>query len=157
MGSSSPTAMQLSPVPCHSCSGVSGTGSTWTGSWPRHHAEASASPWACSWSWQGAWALSRASSRLLDGSEIVYVSLRDPAGGPPVAAVRLPPGPFPMPFEVTSANVIVMGAARPVPGTLDLSVRIDTDGNPMTRTDAEPSFMAKAVTKGTSGIDADLH
>ena len=84
-------------------------------------------------------------------------SLRDPAGGPPVAAVRLPPGPFPMTFEVTSANLIAMGGARPVPATLDLSVRIDTDGNPMTRTDAEPSFMAKAVAKGTSGIDAALH
>ncbi len=33
---------------CHRCSGVSGTGSTWTGSWPRHHAEASALPWVSS-------------------------------------------------------------------------------------------------------------
>jgi len=93
----------------------------------------------------------------LGGSEIVYVSLRDPSGGPPVAALRLPPGPFPLSFEVTTANVIAMGGARPVPPVLDLSVRIDTDGNPMTRSDAEPSFTQKAVSTGTGGLEARLN
>jgi len=92
----------------------------------------------------------------LSGQEVLWVSVLDPAGGPPLAAVRLPPGPFPVPFRVTAANAISMGGApRPFPDTLDLHVRIDLDGNLQTRADNEPSYRA-TLAKGTTGVVADL-
>lgn len=87
----------------------------------------------------------------LVGTEIVYVSVRDPAGGPPLAAKKLPLGPFPMTFEVTTADAIAMGGqARPFPANVNVSVRIDADGNPMTRA-GEPSADLPGVAKGSSG------
>lgn len=89
-------------------------------------------------------------------SEVLFVALSDPAGGPPLAALKLPAGPFPMNFKVTSANVISMGGPRPVPATFNLSVRLDSDGNPMTHDPGDPSFSESGVSKGTTGIAANL-
>lgn len=100
--------------------------------------------------------LDPARAGALTGRETVYVSVRDPAGGPPLAAVRLPPGPFPLAFEVTTADAIAMGgAARPFPETLALTVRIDTDGDPTTR-DGEPSAEMAAVARGTAHLELEL-
>ncbi len=93
----------------------------------------------------------------LSGSEVVFVSLRDPAGGPPLAALRLPPGPFPLAFRVKPSDVISMGGApRTVPETVDVSVRIDLDGNAMTRSDGEPSFTQQGVRVGTTELGVAL-
>lgn len=92
----------------------------------------------------------------LTGTEIVFVSVRDPAGGPPLAALRLPPGPFPLSFRVTTADALAMGGtARPFPDTLALSVRIDTDGDPTTR-DGEPLAEIETVALGTEGLELQL-
>jgi hypothetical protein len=83
----------------------------------------------------------------------VFVSIRDPANpGPPLAAKKLPPGPFPMSFTLTDADVVQMGPApREIPASVALSARLDTDGNAMTKEPTEP--MATLETPATS---ADL-
>lgn len=86
----------------------------------------------------------------------LYISMRDPAGGPPLGAVKLPPGPFPMDFQVTAANLISMGGARPVPGKVNLQVRLDLDGNAMSKDPSEPSVTLEAVEKGSTGLEVAL-
>lgn len=89
-------------------------------------------------------------------AKFVYVSLKDPAQpGPPLAALKLPAGPFPMHFEITTANVIAMGGApRPVPSTLKVAMWLDQDGNPMTR--EEPIATLDEAAKGTRGLAIEL-
>jgi hypothetical protein len=82
----------------------------------------------------------------------VFVSVRAPTGGPPLAALKLPAGPFPLDFEVTTADAIAMGGGvRPFTDQLKLVVRIDNDGNAMTRDD-EPEVTLDSVDKGTTGL-----
>ena len=83
------------------------------------------------------------------GTEILFVSLRDPAGGPPLAALRLPPT-LPAEITVTAADLIAMGGApRPVGPEVQVTVRLDTDGNPMTRDG--PAAKPVVVPKGSTG------
>jgi tetratricopeptide (TPR) repeat protein len=92
---------------------------------------------------------------LPDGTETLYVSLRALGGGPPLAAKRLAPGPFPMELSLTTADAIAMGGApRPFPDRMKLSVRIDRDGNPMTK-DFLATFEAE-IDRGVSGLAVSL-
>jgi hypothetical protein len=70
----------------------------------------------------------------------LFVSVKDPANpGPPLAAKQLPAGPFPMSFTLTDADVVQMGAGpRPMPATVALTVRLDTDGNAMSKDPTDP-------------------
>jgi cytochrome c-type biogenesis protein CcmH len=96
-------------------------------------------------------------SAEITGSEILFVSVRAPGGGPPLAALRLPPGPFPMDFEITTANAIAMGGApRPFPDALMLSVRIDRDGDPISKAPDEPSATVPNATKGSTDLKLTL-
>jgi tetratricopeptide (TPR) repeat protein len=90
----------------------------------------------------------------LKGGEIVFVSVKDPAGGPPLAVSRVP-AQFPLQFRVTSADIIQMGVARPIPETFNVSVRIDRDGNAMTK-EGEPEATSQGVKKGTSTLQITL-
>ena len=87
--------------------------------------------------------------------EAVFISLRDPKGGPPVAAKKLPPGPFPMKFTITEADKIAMGQPRPIPDAFMLKVKLDTDGNAMT-TAAGELQETRMVVKGSSQIEFEL-
>jgi tetratricopeptide (TPR) repeat protein len=88
------------------------------------------------------------------GTEILFVSLREPGGGPPLAALRLPPA-VPTDFAVTRADLIAMGGApRPVPPQVVLTVRLDGDGNPMTRDG--PASEPVTVASGTEGLQVTL-
>jgi hypothetical protein len=89
----------------------------------------------------------------LAGGETVFVTVRDPAGGPPLAAKKVP-ATFPLQFEITSADLIMMGGARPLPAAFNVAVRVDADGNAMTRDGAEG--VASGVSKGSTGIDLTL-
>ena len=85
------------------------------------------------------------------------MSVRAPGGGPPLAALRLPPGPFPMDFEITTANAIAMGGApRPFPDTLMLSVRVDRDGDPISKAPDEPSATVPNAIKGSTDLKLTL-
>jgi hypothetical protein len=85
------------------------------------------------------------------------VSVRDPAGGPPLAALSLPNGPWPVAFTVTTADVISMGGQeRTFPDVVDLHVRLDQDGNATTRADGEPEAVLAGVTLGTTDLSLTL-
>lgn len=91
----------------------------------------------------------------LAGSEVVFVSVRDPAGGPPLASKKVPAR-FPLEFSITSADIIAMGAARPIPATFNVSVRVDRDGNAMSK-DGEPEAVLTGVKKGSAQLQLTLH
>ncbi len=71
------------------------------------------------------------------GAGVLYVIARGPGGGPPLAVKRLPVGNFPVEFELGPADVMIAG--RPFAGPIQLSARVDRDGNPMTREPGELS------------------
>lgn len=90
------------------------------------------------------------------GAQLVFVSVRAPEGGPPLAAKRYPVGAFPLNFEITTADAISMGGApRPFPEMMSLTVRLDGDGNAMTKEDLA-SGGAGGVARGTTGIALTL-
>jgi hypothetical protein len=89
--------------------------------------------------------------------KMVFVSLRAVDGrGPPIAAMRLPVGPFPQAFAITDANVVAMGGnKRPVPDTFLLKATVDADGNPMVKS---PNDLVAEVTvdKGAKALELAL-
>ncbi|MEQ1567297.1 MAG: hypothetical protein ABMA64_16770 [Myxococcota bacterium] len=69
----------------------------------------------------------------------VFVSVKDPAHpGPPLAAKKLPPGPFPLAFTLTDADRMQMGGGGALPASVNLVVRLDGDGDAMTKVPTEP-------------------
>lgn len=86
----------------------------------------------------------------------LFVSVRDPAGGPPLVAKKLPPGPFPMTFTLTTADRIPMGGDRPLPEAMDVYFQLDLDGNPMSKADNEPLATAKGLARGATEVAVEL-
>ena len=95
-------------------------------------------------------------SQDLGPKAVVFLSLRDPAGGPPVAAKKLPVGPFPLAFRVTGNDRIGMGGQRPIPDAFKLSIRVDADGNAMTREPGLPERVYEEMSKGTEDLSVEL-
>jgi hypothetical protein len=98
---------------------------------------------------------------LADGADatagkVLFVALRPAPGVPPVASVKLPPGPFPMDFEVTTANVLPMAGNRPLPESFLVVARLDSDGNAFTKPDTDPAIEVPGVTKGAEGLEITL-
>ncbi|MEZ4241210.1 MAG: hypothetical protein R3F59_34630 [Myxococcota bacterium] len=75
----------------------------------------------------------------------VFVSVKDPAKpGPPLAAKKLPAGPFPLTFDLTEADVVQMGPhPRALPAEVVLTARLDAVGDPMSMADTEPAAELK--------------
>lgn len=84
--------------------------------------------------------------------KVLFVSVQGATGGPPFAALKLAPGPFPMKFEITSANIIPMMAGRPLPAQFSVVARLDSDGDAMTRPETDPSARQDAVSAGASNL-----
>lgn len=82
----------------------------------------------------------------------VFVSLRAPGGGMPLATAKLAPGPFPLTFNVTTRDRMGPMAAVPMPETFVVKAWLDADGNPMTKTDDDPLGERTDVAKGTTGL-----
>ncbi|MFM2160759.1 MAG: hypothetical protein RLZZ383_271, partial [Pseudomonadota bacterium] len=100
---------------------------------------------------EGTITLARADAK----GQVLFVSLRDPAQpGPPIAAVRLAPGPFPMTFRITGADR-PMAMGRGVPTNVELSVRLDSDGDPMSRPPTDPAA-SLPITVGATGLAVTL-
>jgi cytochrome c-type biogenesis protein CcmH len=70
--------------------------------------------------------------------------------GPPVAVKRLATTSFPMSFSLTDADSM---AGEPLPSRLRIEARVDSDGNPLTRSPDDPSARVDDVKVGTR----DLH
>ena len=99
-----------------------------------------------------------AEGRTTFKAQTLFVNIKDPNNpGPPLAAKKLPPGPYPLAFTITEADRIAMGpmASRPLPDTVQLSLRLDTDGNAFTKTPEDPQVSLN-VTKGTKGLELTL-
>ncbi|MCB9677084.1 MAG: hypothetical protein H6737_18350 [Alphaproteobacteria bacterium] len=92
-------------------------------------------------------------------AQTLFVNVKDPAApGPPIAAKKLPPGPYPLAFTITEADRISMGgpmANRPIPDTVQLSLRLDADGNAFSKEPTDPQVQVD-VTKGTKGLELML-
>lgn len=86
---------------------------------------------------------------------VLFLSIRDPRGGPPLAAQRLPASPLPSTFEITTADRLPMGGDRPLPGHVQLVVRLDSDGDPLTKPPSDPAAEA-LVEVGTADIPLTL-
>ncbi|MCA9567266.1 MAG: hypothetical protein KC656_05465 [Myxococcales bacterium] len=92
-------------------------------------------------------------------AQTLFVNVKDPAmPGPPLAAVKLPPGPFPMEFRITEADRIAMGpmANKPLPANVQLSLRLDEDGNAFSKGPSDPQVTLETVALGTQGLDLTL-
>ena len=103
--------------------------------------------------------LTVAPSRLAAVAEAktLFVSVRDPAGGPPLAALKLEPGPFPLKFAITEADAIPMGGvARPFPAKVDLTIRLDADGDPLSKDDGLPMATLPGTAIGNAAMKITL-
>lgn len=67
------------------------------------------------------------------GDAVLFVIARHAGavGGPPLAVVRTPGPAFPAEFEIGPGNVMIPGLR--FEGPMDLTARLDSDGNAMTR------------------------
>jgi tetratricopeptide (TPR) repeat protein len=102
--------------------------------------------------------LDPAAQAAVKGTETLFLSLADPTKpGPPVAADRIAgPFSFPIPFDLTTADIRAMPGAGGVPAVMDLKVRFDGDGNAMTKEPGLPLAIVTGVSKGTGGLVVTL-
>lgn len=82
-----------------------------------------------------------------------------PAGvpsGPPLAVKKIPAPKFPVPFALGPEDVMIPG--RPFSGAIDLSARLDQDGNPTTRQpgDIFGEYGKNPVEPGAESVDIVL-
>jgi Flp pilus assembly protein TadD len=67
--------------------------------------------------------------------------------GPPVAVKRLPLGTFPLTFDLSSADSMM---GQPLPPTVRIEARIDSDGNAMTKEPTDLNAVQDGVAAGAS-------
>ena len=89
-------------------------------------------------------------SRIPPGT-VIFLTVR-PAGvssGPPAAVKRLQSSGFPLQFEV-GAGDSMMG--QPLPDSMRIDVRADSDGDPLTRPATDPAGFADGIALGKTGV-----
>lgn len=102
----------------------------------------------------------RGTLRLADGvadpvGGVLFVIARSGGGGPPLAVVRLAPGPFPMDFAIGPEHVMIPG--RSFDGPITLTARVDLDGDPISRDPDDLTAAAPSpLQPGATGIDLVL-
>jgi Flp pilus assembly protein TadD len=90
-------------------------------------------------------------ARRIPAGTVVFVTVR-PAGvaqGPPLAVKRLVSESLPLQFELGQGDSMM---GQPLPGTMRIDVRADSDGDPMTRPEGDPAGYADGVTLGKTGV-----
>ncbi len=98
--------------------------------------------------------------RLGDGVQpargsVLFLVARSTAGGPPLAAKRLPSGPFPLAFELGAGDTML--ASRPLHGPLLLSARLDHDGDASSKSPDElHAELGEPVLPGAQGVELVL-
>ena len=70
-------------------------------------------------------------------------------GGPPTAAQRLMPAAFPLAFTLDDSSSML---GQPLPARLRLEARLDSDGDPMTRSPSDLHAEVDDVATGTTGL-----
>jgi hypothetical protein len=78
------------------------------------------------------------------------------AGGPPLAVKKIARPTFPVDYTLNQDNVMMQGT--PFTGKINLTVRLDKDGNPVTRTpgDLTGEYKKNPVEVGTKNVDVVL-
>lgn len=76
---------------------------------------------------------------------VLFVMARGAAGGPPVAVKRLQVASFPVTFQFGAADSMM---GQPLPDTFRLEARLDQDGDPLTKTPADPAAAQPNVAIG---------
>jgi cytochrome c-type biogenesis protein CcmH len=86
---------------------------------------------------------------------VVFLIARTAAAGPPLAVKRIEAPRFPLEFEIGPADRML--ATMPFAGTIQLSARLDSDGNATSRTPGDLMGVApQAVSPGASGVEIVL-
>jgi cytochrome c-type biogenesis protein CcmH/NrfG len=80
-------------------------------------------------------------------SGIVFVIVRNPAGGPPIAVKRVLASAFPVTVDLSSADSMM---GQQLPASFRLEARLDTDGDPLTHPPTDPKAAQEGVTPGAS-------
>ena len=83
-------------------------------------------------------------------SDTVFVIARPATGGPPVAVERLQGKNYPLIFKLTEKNIMIHQNTLDFP--LNLTVRVDKDGNAMTK---DPGDLAGAYEKNPVSLHAE--
>jgi hypothetical protein len=92
---------------------------------------------------------------VMPSEGVVFVIARPAGGGPPLAVLRLPLGPFPLSFEFKPADV--MRRDRPIEGSVVVSARVDPDGDALTReADELRGEIPGPVEPGATGVELVL-
>ena len=93
----------------------------------------------------------------VDSQAVLFIIAR-PAGaggGPPLAVKKIDRPVFPLSYSLGSENVMMQG--RPFSGKVNISVRLDKDGNPVTRQPGDISGEYKnPVDVGSKNVDIVL-
>jgi len=71
------------------------------------------------------------------------------SGGPPAAVKRMRAGTFPMDFQLTSADSMM---GQPLPQQMRIEVRVDSDGNPMTKDPSDPTAAIDGLQAGATSV-----
>lgn len=92
----------------------------------------------------------------LDGpSAVLFLIARGGGGGPPLAVRKLPAGPFPVEFEIGPEHVMIPGT--PFSGPIQLTARLDADGDAMTRSESDlESAGIPGLEPGDAGVELVL-
>lgn len=90
------------------------------------------------------------SARVAPGA-LLFVTVRDEGveGGAPIAAKRMPAGPFPATFRITSADSMMGGE---LPDRMRVEARVDSDGDPSTRSPTDPVARVDGVSIGSTSV-----
>lgn len=99
--------------------------------------------------------LQLAAGRSVPPNGVIFVLARGAGvtSGPPSAVKRLPLSSFPIEVDLSSADSMM---GQPLPPSLRVEARIDSDGNAMTRDPKDPSAVADNVPAG-SKVQLTLH
>lgn len=78
---------------------------------------------------------------------VLFVIARSGSGGPPAAVKRLTPQSFPLTVDLSSADSMM---GQPLPDTVRIEVRLDSDGDPLTKPPTDPAAALDGVTVGSA-------
>jgi cytochrome c-type biogenesis protein CcmH len=91
----------------------------------------------------------------LDPNAALFIIARPAggAGGPPLAVKKIDHPSFPLDYSLSQENVMMQG--MPFTGKINITIRLDKDGNPVTRTPGDMSgeYKKNPVDAGTKNVD----
>src|SRR4029077_3589616 len=87
--------------------------------------------------------------------DTIFVIARKAAAGPPLAVVKMTPSAFPISYSLSQQNVMMPGMS--FDGDVDITVRIDKDGDAMTKNPGDLfGKTQKPVTVGANNADVTI-